>query len=246
MILGVTESGAWLSNYTVRQKSSYINVSINVWHSLLKLCPSPSSRTQSDIKACCCWWLQWFWGLPTCSICVGSRQKEAKEPYASVVRHRTGSNTNPFQSSSWNSTHLMNSTNEYKFIGKTRGKREPRKVSQSYWCLHKDRASAELSSYTNIYLPAYYIGSQSTEMRQIQVVISLSILELLEEWLNAIAGDFPGGPMFKILPSSAGSVGSVPGQGAEIPTCLMAKTSEHKHLKQYCNRFNKDFKSGPH
>ena len=82
-----SQSGAWLSNYTVRQKSSYINVSINVWHSLLNLCPSPSSRTQSDIKACCCWWLQWFWGLLTCSICVGSRQKEAKESYASVLRH---------------------------------------------------------------------------------------------------------------------------------------------------------------
>ena len=157
-----------------------------------------------------------------------------------------GSSTNPFHSSSWNSMHLMSSTNKYKFIGKTQGKRESRKVSQNYWCLHRDRASAELSSYTNIYLPAYYIGSQSTEMGQTQVVICLSILEPLEEWLNAIAGDLPGGPMLKTSPSTAGSVASIRGQGAEIPTCLKAKTPEHKHLKQYCNRFNKDFKSGPH
>ena len=29
--------------------------------------------------------------------------------------------------------------------------------------------------------------------------------------------DVPGGPVVNISPSSAGSVGSIPGQGAEIP-----------------------------
>ena len=30
-------------------------------------------------------------------------------------------------------------------------------------------------------------------------------------------GDFPGGPLVKTLPSNAGGVGSVPGQGTKIP-----------------------------
>ena len=29
--------------------------------------------------------------------------------------------------------------------------------------------------------------------------------------------DFPGGPVFKNLPSNAGDVGSIPGQGTKIP-----------------------------
>ena len=36
-------------------------------------------------------------------------------------------------------------------------------------------------------------------------------------------GDFPGGPMVKTY--NAGSVGSIPGQGA---TCLLAKKPKHK------------------
>ena len=31
--------------------------------------------------------------------------------------------------------------------------------------------------------------------------------------------DFPGGPMVKDPPYGAGEVGSIPGQGAKIPTC---------------------------
>ena len=49
--------------------------------------------------------------------------------------------------------------------------------------------------------------------------------------------------MVKTLPSNAGSAGSGPGQGAKIPTCLKAKKPKQK---QYCNKFNKDFKNGPH
>ena len=35
--------------------------------------------------------------------------------------------------------------------------------------------------------------------------------------------DFPGGPVVKTSPSNAGGAGSIPGQGAEIPTCLVTK-----------------------
>ena len=51
--------------------------------------------------------------------------------------------------------------------------------------------------------------------------------------------------MVKILPFSAGSVGSIPGQGAKIPHVSRPKTQYIKQ-KQYCNKFNKDLKKGPH
>ena len=40
--------------------------------------------------------------------------------------------------------------------------------------------------------------------------------------------DFTGGPVVKISPPDAGSVGSHPSQGAKVPTCLMAKNTKHK------------------
>ena len=46
-------------------------------------------------------------------------------------------------------------------------------------------------------------------------------------------------------PSDAGGVGLIPGRGAEIPHALRPKNQNIKQ-KQYCNRFNKDFKNGPH
>ena len=51
--------------------------------------------------------------------------------------------------------------------------------------------------------------------------------------------DFPGSAMVRTLPSSAGSMGSLPAQGAKILHALWPK-------KQYCNKFNKDFLNGPH
>ena len=52
--------------------------------------------------------------------------------------------------------------------------------------------------------------------------------------------------MVETLPSNAGSAGSIPGQGAKKnPTCLTVKKSKHK-LKQYYNKFHKDFKNSPH
>ena len=53
--------------------------------------------------------------------------------------------------------------------------------------------------------------------------------------------DFPGGPVVETLPSSAGSAGSILGQGAEIPHVLQPKSQNIKQM-QYCNTFNKDFK----
>ena len=40
--------------------------------------------------------------------------------------------------------------------------------------------------------------------------------------------DFLGGPMVKTSPSRSWDGGSIPGQGAEIPTCLLAKKPKQK------------------
>ena len=51
--------------------------------------------------------------------------------------------------------------------------------------------------------------------------------------------------MVKTLPSNAEGVGSIRGRGAKIPH---ASQPENQNIKQkrYCNKFNKDFKNGPH
>ena len=57
--------------------------------------------------------------------------------------------------------------------------------------------------------------------------------------------DFLGSPVVKTLPSNAGGAGSIPGRGAKLPRASQPKTQNIKQ-KQYCNKFNKDFKNGPH
>lgn len=48
--------------------------------------------------------------------------------------------------------------------------------------------------------------------------------------------------MVKILPSRAGGVGLVLGRGAEISW----PQNKNINQKQYTNKFNEDFKNGPH
>ena len=55
----------------------------------------------------------------------------------------------------------------------------------------------------------------------------------------------PGRPVVETSPSNAGGVGSIPGWGAKISHALQPKNQNIKR-KQYCNKFNKDFKNGPH
>ena len=58
------------------------------------------------------------------------------------------------------------------------------------------------------------------------------------------ARGFPGSPVVKTLPSSAGAMVSIPGQGARIPRTLGPKNQTMKQ-KQCCDEFNKDLKNGP-
>ena len=53
--------------------------------------------------------------------------------------------------------------------------------------------------------------------------------------------DLPGGPMDKTSTSNAGGAGLIPGRGAKIPHASQPKNQNIKQ-KQYCNKFNKDFK----
>ena len=47
--------------------------------------------------------------------------------------------------------------------------------------------------------------------------------------------------MVKPTPSNAGGAGLIPGREAEIPHASRPKNQNIKQ-KQYCNKFNKDFK----
>ena len=51
--------------------------------------------------------------------------------------------------------------------------------------------------------------------------------------------------MVKTLPSDAEGVGLIPGWGAEITHALGPKNQNIKQ-KQYCNKFNKNFKNSPY
>ena len=55
--------------------------------------------------------------------------------------------------------------------------------------------------------------------------------------------DFSSGTVVKTSPSPTESAGSIPDQGAKILHALGAKKPRHKQ-KQYCNKFNEDFKNG--
>ena len=65
------------------------------------------------------------------------------------------------------------------------------------------------------------------------------------QFLKAPLGYSPGDPMVKTSPSNAGSVDSIPGRGSKTPHDLEAK-NQNIQRKQYCNKFNKDFKNGLH
>ena len=57
--------------------------------------------------------------------------------------------------------------------------------------------------------------------------------------------DFPAGPVVKTSPSSVGGMSSIPGWEAKIPHALRPENQTIMQ-KQYCNKFNQDFKNGPH
>ena len=57
--------------------------------------------------------------------------------------------------------------------------------------------------------------------------------------------DFCCGPVVKTSRSNAGDVGLISGLEIKIPHGLQPQ-NQNINQKQYCNKFNKDFKNGPH
>ena len=66
-------------------------------------------------------------------------------------------------------------------------------------------------------------------------------------------GNIPSSPMVGTSPFSAEAVGLIPALRTKIPhvswpkqTNKQTKKPQNIKQKQYCNKFNKDFKNGPH
>ena len=69
--------------------------------------------------------------------------------------------------------------------------------------------------------PSYTVGGTYT--------LSVATVENRMEFPRKIKNrDFPGGPVVETSPSSAGGVGSIPGQGARIPHASRPKKPKHK------------------
>ena len=67
----------------------------------------------------------------------------------------------------------------------------------------------------------------------------------LDSILKEHFGNFPGGPVVKTSNFQRGGMGLIPSQRIKIP-CATWPEKQNIKQNQYCNTFNKDFKSEPH
>ena len=68
---------------------------------------------------------------------------------------------------------------------------------------------------------------------------------IMKTQLSRVMGqEFPGGPVIKTSPFNAEDMGSIPDRGTKIPHALRPK-NQNIRQKQYCNKFNEDFKNSP-
>ena len=70
------------------------------------------------------------------------------------------------------------------------------------------------------------------------------VMEMENKQIRKVSRDLLGVPVVKTLPSNPGGVGSIPVKElkSHMPRNQNAKTKQ----KQYCNKYNTDFKNGPH
>ena len=96
----------------------------------------------------------------------------------------------------------------------------------------------------NIY---YYYYYYSHDRYPNQVPQRSGLLWVTSLWSNRplVQGDFPGGPVVGTSPSSMGGAGLIPGWRARIPRASWPKNQNIKQ-KRCCDKFNTDFKNGPH
>ena len=89
------------------------------------------------------------------------------------------------------------------------------------------------------------VAAQRSDTSNIQELSPLSLVIYFKNKLLFFKGhfvifrDFPGGPVVKTSLFSAEGV-------CLIPHASWPKKSKHKNQKQFCNKFNKEFKNGPH
>ena len=69
----------------------------------------------------------------------------------------------------------------------------------------------------------------------------IDIVTIKNIYLKAYTGISLVVQWLRLCLPNAGGVGSIPGQGAKIPHASWPKNQNIKQ-KQYCNKFNKDFK----
>ena len=65
-------------------------------------------------------------------------------------------------------------------------------------------------------------------MHTVNIISELRTSLLRINYTNKL-WNFLGGPVVNTSPSNAGGTGLIPGQGAKIPTGLVAKTPKHKN-----------------
>ena len=69
-------------------------------------------------------------------------------------------------------------------------------------------------------------------------------IEKIQQEQQKKAEDFPGGLVVRTSPSNARGVSSIPGQGAKSPRASGPNPpTSNMRQKQYCNKFNKNFKN---
>ena len=123
------------------------------------------------------------------------------------------------------------------------------KTAKFWWMKSKKNKNGKIfhvHGWEKILSRCQFFPSWSTDSRQCQLKSQqLFFLNINKLILKFIWRDFPGSPVVNTSPSSAGGSGSIPGQGAKIPHASRPKNQNIKQ-KQYCNKYNKDFKNGPH
>ena len=88
------------------------------------------------------------------------------------------------------------------------------------------------------------VGLRKVHLKKVLQVIHM-YMNLRTARVQEKQWDFPGGPVVKISLSTAGAVGS--SLTGKLRSHILHGTKKKTRIqKQNCNKFNKDFKNGPH
>ena len=92
----------------------------------------------------------------------------------------------------------------------------------------------------------WHVGTPAPVFSAHETILPCCLNLRFSHTFKAQARDFPGGPVGKMSPSSAGGMGSIPGQGTKTPHTSWPKKQNIKQT-HYCNKSSKYFfKNSPH